>query len=181
MITHSARIYCRHPSLALLTDWKTQRTVPSAGNASYTLSPHPSPLVFFRDSVLYPSPCLPLWFSMGPLSSGRCTWGVMKGLCQELEWSLYGLAFNVPPVPPCAIIGKPLSSLLWSTALRSWLLPARRGAYKDLLGGCDAPFQSGSWIRTNPPHLLRHAHTLSTETETACNFKAARLQWQRTR
>lgn len=121
----------------------------------------PSPLALFRDFVLFPSPCLPLWFSIGPLGSGRCTWGATDGLCQELEWSLYRLAFNVPPVPPCAIIGKPLSSLLWSTAFQSWLLPARQGAHKDLLGGCDAPFQSGSWIRAplNHPPPASHAHT----------------------
>lgn len=118
--------YCPHRSLALLTDWKTQRTAPSAGDACHTLSPHLSPLAIFRDFVLFPFPCLPLWFSTSPLGSGRCTWGAMDGLCQELEWSLYRLAFNAPPVSPCAIIGKPLSSLLWSTALRSWLLPSRR-------------------------------------------------------
>lgn len=94
--------YCLHPSLALLTECKTQRTVPSAGDASHTLSPHPSPLAFFSSFVLFPSPCFPLWFSMSPLGSSRCTWGAMEGLCQEPEWSLYRLTFNAPPVPPCA-------------------------------------------------------------------------------
>lgn len=125
--------------------------VPSAVDASNMLNPHTSPSSFFTDFVLFPFPCLPFWFSMGPLGSGRCTWGTFEGLCQELEWSLYKLAFNAAPVSPCAIIGKPVSSLLWSIALLSWLRPSRRGAYKDLLGGCDAPFQSGSWIRPPSP------------------------------
>lgn len=72
--------------------------------------PHAQPpsisLVVFRDSALIPSPCLPLWSSTRPLSSGRCTWGAMYELCQELEWSLYRLAFNVPPVSSCAIVRK---------------------------------------------------------------------------
>lgn len=150
------------------------------GNIKYkkllcTVNP---PCPFFGDFVVLPFSCLSFWFSMGPLGSGRCTWGAFEGLCQELEWSLYKLAFNATPVSPCAIIGKPVSSLLWSIGLQSRLLPARRGAYKDLLGGCDAPFQSGSWIRPPPPPPA--THTLTTETETACNLKAARLQWQRT-
>lgn len=125
--------------------------------------PSYDPLPSFCDFILFPSPFLPFWFFTGPLGSGRCTWGAFEGLCQELEWSLYELAFNAAPVSPRAIIEKPVSSLLWSIALQSCLLPARRGAYKDLLGGCDAPFQSRSWIAPLP-HLLPHARTRHRDT-----------------
>lgn len=92
MITHCAWITVHIP---LWFYWKTQWMVPSAGNGSPTLRPHTYPLVFFSD---FPSTCLPLWFLMGPLGSSRCIWGAIEGLCQEFEWSLYRLAFNVPPV-----------------------------------------------------------------------------------
>lgn len=123
IIIHSTWITVHIPSSALLMDWKTQRTVPSAHRASHMLSPHPSPSAFFLQFC-------PLSLSMPPslVLCGSPKWpqvhvGGYGGSCQKLKWCLYGLTFNAPPVSPSAVIGKPLSSLLWSIALRSWLLP----------------------------------------------------------
>lgn len=99
MITHSAWITVHILLWHYCQTGKPKGQPLLLASDGYTLRPCPSPLAFFCYFVLFLSPCLTLWFPMGPLGSGRCTWGAMEGLCQELEWSLYRLAFNVSPVP----------------------------------------------------------------------------------
>lgn len=80
------------------------------------------------------------------------------------------------PLPPCVILGKALSSLLWSTSLHLWLLTRQmRPPHKDLRGGVTI-------LRFNQayesPYVLLQTHTIRTThwERLHVNFNSAKIQ-----